>query len=165
METPKWLGKINFSPIIRLESGRPFNVSIGGADRNLDDVGNDRSNFTGNLSDIVNATPGNPLPQSLIDQFVLAPIGTPGNLPRNAGRGPALFTFDANFSKRFKLTDRFKLQFLAQFDNIFNTRVFSFGSDYIDFSDTQTATFRQNFLVPTRTLRPRQVQLGVRFDF
>ncbi len=165
METPKWLGGISFSPIIRLESGRPFNVSIGGVDRNLDDVSNDRSNFTGSLSDITNATPGNPLPQSLIDQFVLAPIGTPGNLPRNAGRGPALFTFDANFSKRFKITERFKLQLLAQFDNIFNTRVFSFGSDYIDFDDTQTATFRQNFLVPTRTLRPRQVQLGVRFDF
>lgn len=169
METPKWLGNINFSPIIRLESGRPFSISIGGVDRNLDDVGNDRSNFTGNLSDITNATPGNPFSQAFIDQFVLAPIGTSGNLPRNAGRGPALFTFDANFSKRFKLTERFKLQFLAQFDNIFNTKVFSFGSDFINFNEindpTQAEAFRQNFLVPTRTLRPRQVQLGIRFDF
>lgn len=167
--TPGWLGKINISPILRLETGRPFNISIGGIDRNLDDVGNDRSNFVGNLDEIKNATPGSPFSQNFINQFVLPPIGTPGNLPRNAGRGPALFTFDVNFSRRFKLNERMKLQFLAQFDNIFNAKVFTFGSDFINFNEinnpTQIESFRQGFLVPTRTFRPRQVRLGVRFDF
>lgn len=169
IETPSWLGKIRMSPILRLESARPFNLSIGGVDRNLDDVSNDRPNFSGNLDDIRSTTPGNPFPQSYIDQFTLAPIGTPGNLPRYAGRSTGLFVFDINFSRQFKINERNKLQFFADFDNIFNARVFSFGSDFINFNQVRTTDqiepFRQEFLVPTRTLRSRQVRLGVRFDF
>jgi hypothetical protein len=50
--------------------------------------------------------------------------------------------------------------------------VFSFGSEFIDFSSfspTASATTRQNFidnfLAPTRTMRPRQIRLGLRLDF
>jgi hypothetical protein len=61
---------------------------------------------------------------------------------------------------------------VVEFDNILNATVFSFGSEFIDFSSfspTATATTRQNFidnfLVPTRTMRPRQIRLGIRLDF
>ncbi|HEX8289548.1 MAG TPA: TonB-dependent receptor, partial [Pyrinomonadaceae bacterium] len=88
-ETPNLLGKLRFSPILRIASGNPFNLSSGGVDRNLDDVSNDRPNFNGNLEDIRFRNPGDPFPEALLNSLSLAPIGSPGDLPRNAGRGPA----------------------------------------------------------------------------
>ena len=49
---PKWLGGFRMSPLLRIESSSPFNVSVGGSDRNLDDVGTDRPNFSGDTNDI-----------------------------------------------------------------------------------------------------------------
>src|SRR6185369_3164364 len=40
---------LQLSPIWRVASGAPFNISIGGVDRNLDDVSNDRPNYSGDL--------------------------------------------------------------------------------------------------------------------
>ena len=65
-----------------------------------------------------------------------------------------------------------RLRPVVEFDNLLNTTVFSFGSEFIDFdglAPTATPAQRQallnSFLVTTRTLRPRQVRVGVRFDF
>jgi hypothetical protein len=59
-----------------------------------------------------------------------------------------------------------------QFDNVLNSAVFSYGSEFINFTGlsatatpTQTATFQNGFLVPTRTYRQRQIRVGIRFDF
>ena len=40
---------LQLSPIWRVASGAPFNISLGGVDRNLDDVSNDRPNYSGDL--------------------------------------------------------------------------------------------------------------------
>jgi len=65
-----------------------------------------------------------------------------------------------------------RLRPVVEFDNVLNKTVYSFGSEFINFtalSPTATAEQRQafldSFLVATRTLRPRQVRLGIRFDF
>jgi hypothetical protein len=164
-ETPNWLGKLRFSPLLRIASGNPFNLSIGGFDRNLDDVSNDRPNFTGNFEDIRFRNPGDPYPQSLVNAISLAPIGSPGKLPRNAGRGPAQFIFDLNVSREFRFTQRFRLRPIIEFDNILNARIFTFSSDFINFDNVGTVAFQETFLVPQRTLRQRQIRLGLRFDF
>ncbi|MCA1609010.1 MAG: hypothetical protein LC730_06090, partial [Acidobacteria bacterium] len=164
-ESPGWLGKLRFSPILRIASGNSFNLSAGGIDRNLDDVNNDRPNFSGDLGLISFRNPGDPLPTELISGLSLPPIGSPGNLPRNSGRGPAQFIFDLNLTREFRFTERFRLRPSIEFDNIFNARVFTFASDFINFENIGTAAFAQNFLVPQRTLRPRQIRLGIRFDF
>src|SRR6185369_3971725 len=75
---------LQLSPIWRVASGAPFNISIGGVDRNLDDVSNDRPNYSGG-------------------KFSVPPIGQSGNLPRNAGRGPKLFVFDLNVTREVHL--------------------------------------------------------------
>lgn len=158
-DTPYWLGKLRFSPLFRAGSSAPFNIGIGGSDRNLDDLGTDRPNFTGDLSDIVWRKPGSPFPQALFDRFSLAPIGSRGgNLPRNAGRGPAFYTFDLNVTREFKLGERMKLRPVVEFNNILNAAVFNFGAAFIDYTAT-------NFLTPQRTFRQRQIRLGLRFDF
>jgi hypothetical protein len=119
------------SPIWRVASGAPFNISIGGVDRNLDDVSNDRPNYSGDLRSLS-----------------VPPIGQSGNLPRNAGRGPGLFVFDLNVTREIHL-GRVVVRPSVEFDNVLNKTVFSFGSEFIESP------------VPTRTMRPRQIRIGV----
>jgi len=172
-DTPRLLGRLRFSPVLRLASGAPFNLSIGGADRNLDDVGNDRPTFTGDVNLLRWRERGMPLDPALLNLFALPTIGGgPGNLPRNAGHGPGQFFLDLNITREFRLSERMRLRPTIEFDNVLNKTVFSFGSEFINFNtfaptatDAQRQNFLDTFLVATRTLRPRQVRLGLRFDF
>jgi hypothetical protein len=122
------------SPVWRIASGAPFNISLGGVDRNLDDVSNDRPNYAGDLG------------------FSVPPIGQVGNLPRNAGRGPGLFVFDLNVTREIRLK-RLVLRPSVEFDNVLNKTVFSFGSEFIDSS-----------MVPKRTMRPREIRVGLKIS-
>jgi len=171
-DTPRSVGSIRFAPILRVASGSPFNIGLGGDDRNLDDVGNDRPNFSGDVRKLHWRETEQPFDQSVLNQFTQPTIGQSGNLPRNAGTGPGQFIFDLNVSRDFKIGDHIKVRPVIEFDNVLNKTVFSFGSEFIDFgafSPTATAISRQNFLdtflVPSRTLRSRQIRLGVRVDF
>ncbi len=167
-EVPRWAGKLRFSPLVRYGSSAPFNLGIGGSDRNLDDSGTDRPNFSGNLNDFRFRNPGSPIPDALISQFSLQPIGSKsGNLPRNSGIGPSFYTFDLNVTREFRLGERRRLRPVVQFDNILNAAVFAYGAGFIDFNGLTVSNqaARENFLVPRRTYRQRQLRLGVRFDF
>ncbi|MCY7347473.1 MAG: TonB-dependent receptor [Pyrinomonadaceae bacterium] len=170
-ETPSWLGGLAFSPLLRLGSSSPFNIGNGtGAanDRNLDEVSTDRPNFSGNLNDLRFRNRGTTFPQSVFNQFTFAPIGSSGNLPRNAGTGPKLFLFDMNVSRTFRFTERLRLRPNIEIGNVFNSTVFTFGSEFLNFNPTNTEqrlSFEENFLVPQRTSRPRTIRLGIRFDF
>ena len=171
LDTPKFLGRLRFSPVLRISSGAPFNIGTG-ADRNLDDVSNDRPNFAGDINSLKWREPGQPLDPSILNQFTLPTIGQVGNLPRNAAIGPGQFILDLNVTRDFKVSDRVRLRPTIEFDNVLNKTVFSFGSEFIDFNafgPTSSAATRQafidSFLVPTRTLRPRQIRVGIRLDF
>jgi hypothetical protein len=165
-------GAVQLSPVWRVSSGSPFNISIGGTDRNLDDVGNDRPNFSGDRRLIRWRKVGTRIDPSFIDSFSTPMIGQSGNLPRNVGVGPGQFLFDLSLTREFQLGERIKLRPLIEFDNVLNKTVFSFGSEFIDFnalSPTATAEQRQafvdSFLVATRTMRPRQIRVGLRLEF
>jgi hypothetical protein len=121
---------LQLSPIFRLASGAPFNISLGGMDRNLDDVSNDRPNL----------------------DFTVPSIGQSGTLPRNFGRGPRLFVFDLNVTREIRVGS-VVLRPSVEFDNVLNKTVFSFGSEFINSAD-----------VPKRTMRPRQIRVGVRIS-
>ena len=171
-DMPKILGSLRLSPLFRFGTGAPFNISAGGIDRNLDDVSNDRPNFSGDVSSLNFRKYGTPFPDALAAQFSLAPIGSPGgNLPRNAGNGPRQYIFDLNVSRQFKFGERFTLRPQIEFDNVLNMTVYSFGSNFINFdllnsTNAQTVqNARDIFLSATRTYRPRQIRLGIRFDF
>jgi hypothetical protein len=163
---------LRIATILRVATGAPFNLSLGGADRNLDDVSNDRPVFNGDLRLIRSRRPGEPLSPELASAFSLPVIGRTGNLPRNAGRGPALFTFDLNLTREFRFNERLRLRPIIEFDNVLNKTVHTFGAEFINFtalrptaSAEQRQAFLDSFLVPTRTLRPRSVRVGLRFDF
>jgi hypothetical protein len=143
---------LQLSPIWRVASGAPFNISLGGVDRNLDDVSNDRPNYSGDLRLLRWRKPGESLDARVVQAFSVPQIGRSGNLPRNAGRGPGQFVLDLNVSRQIR-----RARLSVEFDNVLNKTVFSFGSEFINFDDS--------FLVPQRTMRPRQVRLGLKFDF
>jgi hypothetical protein len=148
---------LQLAPIWRVASGAPFNISLGGVDRNLDDVSNDRPNYSGDLRLLRWRAPGSPLEALVTESFSVPPIGQVGNLPRNAGHGPGLFVFDLNVTREIRLSERVFVRPSVEFDNVLNKTVFSFGSEFIDIGDS--------FLVPKRTLRPRQVRIGLKIDF
>lgn len=168
----RYLGGLQLSPIWRVASGAPFNISLGGTDRNLDDVSNDRPNFAGDTRLLRWRRTGQTLDPSLVASFATPTIGQSGNLPRNAGIGPGLFVFDLNLTRDFHLSDRVRLRPVVEFDNVLNKTVFSFGSEFINFNalsptatEEQRNAFLSSFLLATRTMRPRQIRVGVKVDF
>lgn len=173
LDAPRRLGGLRLSTVMRLTSGAPFNVSLGGDDRNLDDVGNDRPSFSGDLKLIRWRAPDSvAIDPSLLTAFSLPTIGRTGDLPRNAGQGPALFTLDLNLTREFRLSEHARLRPVVEIDNALNKTVFTFGAEFINFSalkpdatPAQRQALLDSFLTPTRTLRPRSIRVGVRFDF
>jgi hypothetical protein len=125
------LGQLRLSTVLRLASGAPFNLGLGGADRNLDDVGNDRPNLQRRYQFAQMASTGEPFDASILNQFALPAIGQTGNLPRNAGLGPGQFIFDLNIGREFKINERVRLRPTVEIDNVLNATVFSFGSEFI----------------------------------
>jgi hypothetical protein len=171
-ELPNFLGSIQLAPVWRVASGAPFNISIGGVDRSLDDVGNDRPNFNGDRRLLHWRGPGQVFDSSVVASFSLPPIGQTGNLPRNAGTGPGLFVFDLNVTREFQIGERVRIRPLIEFDNVLNKTVFSFGAEFVNFnalsptsSNEQRQAFLESFLLATRTMRPRQIRLGIRIEF
>jgi len=151
---PRVLGAMQLSPIWRVASEAPFNISLGGIDRNLDDVSNDRPNYAGDLRLLRWRKAGKAIDPSVVQGFSVPQIGQVGNLPRNAGRGPGQFVFDLNVTREIG-----PVRLSVEFDNVLNKTVFSFGSEFINFNASEY------FLVATRTMRPRQIRLGLRMDF
>ncbi len=169
---PRYLGGLHFSPLLRISSGAPFNISSGGTDRNLDDVGNDRPNFYGDTSLLRWRAPGQMMDSAILAAFALPTIGQSGNLPRNAGSGPGFVLLDMNVTREFRISEGVRLRPIIEFDNILNKTVFSFGTEFINFSalspaasQEQRQAFLDSFLVPTHTLRQRQIRLGLRLEF
>ncbi|MGH9915870.1 MAG: hypothetical protein ACRD63_11360, partial [Pyrinomonadaceae bacterium] len=162
-DMPRWFGGLRFAPILRVASGAPFNIGLGGAvsdDRNLDDITNDRPIFTGDPAILRSREPDQtPIDPAIFNAFALPTIGQTGNLLRNAGIGPRLFLFDLNVVREFRIGERIRLRPVLEFDNVLNKRVFSFGAEFIDFESTD------GFLIPTRTRRPRELRIGIRIDF
>jgi hypothetical protein len=172
LDAPRKLGAVRFATILRIASGAPFNLSLGGADRNLDDVSNDRPGFNGDLRLIRSRRPGEALDAELAAAFSLPVIGRIGNLPRNAGRGPAFYTFDLNLTREFRFGERLRLRPAIEIDNPLNLNVHTFGAEFINFNALrptanaqQRQAFLDSFLIPTHTLRPRSMRVGLRFDF
>jgi hypothetical protein len=158
---PAWFARLNLSGTFNYGSSSPFSVGVRGADRNLDDVNNDRPNFSGNLDRIAWRRPGDPLDQALSDAFSLPTIGSSGNLPRNAGRGPGVYTLNLRLSREFALGDRSRAEIQIESFNPLNETVFNFGSEFIDFGPAGLG----DFLVPRRIVKPRTMRIGLKFVF
>jgi hypothetical protein len=80
-----------------------------------------------------------------------------GNAPRNAARGPALFTLDMGLHKSLPLAGRSRVEFRIEAFNVLNKT--NFGAPNGNRSATNFGT------ITGLATPPRQLQLGVKFDF
>jgi hypothetical protein len=84
------------------------------------------------------------------------PVNRPGTLPRNAFRGPDWARMDFRLSKVVPLGGKRRVEVLAEAFNAFNRTNFNSYT-----SSIQSSLFGYSQSADT----PRQVQLGLRFDF
>jgi len=150
-----WLKQIiggwQWNGIITAQDGFPFTPMIGSnnsgtGDTNVTDVPNWNPNFTG------------PVVTGRVDHwfdphaFTLPIPGTFGNVSRGVFRGPGLTNIDTSLFKRFRLSERFNLQFRAEAFNLLNHSNFFYpnpvvfqGSSYSDTAGqiTSAANSRQ----------------------
>ncbi|RMG51483.1 MAG: TonB-dependent receptor [Acidobacteria bacterium] len=159
---PPFLGALHISSILRLSSGRPFNISTNGQDRNLSDVPNDRPHFRGR-GPIRFVHPGDASTSAAWARlFVFSTVGTNGTLGRNAGRGPGIHRLDMRISRTFRVRERVTVRPWIDIDNVTNTTNFLMNG-FIGPLDTR---FRESvFLQPRASRKPRTMDLGVRIEF
>ena len=117
----RFLGGWQFNQNTIIQGGLPFNVTYrdGGVER---DTGPGRPNLIGDASgpqtrtQWFNATPIGATGSA----FSRPAVGTFGDLPRNALRGPGYWRTDASLFKRFRFLEDKQIEFRAEAVNIFN---------------------------------------------
>jgi len=95
----------------------------------------------------------------------------PVGIPRNAGKTPPQYNVDLRYSRFFKFTERFRLEFFSEFQNIFNINSILGYSD-VTISNVNPITGELTSALPDFRARnqsisqeSRQVQLGLKFVF
>lgn len=172
----RWLGGWSTNGIIEMSTGTPFSI-VGGtstADYNHDGYATDRLPYGGTGSirhTIQSGSPANGY-FNKADWYVNAagkfvPPSCPSNINngqwceigagRNSLYGPGAFNVDFGILKAFKVYDRSKLTFAANFFNLFNRT--NFGNP------VSSAASLTNFGKSTADAGGRQTQLSLRFDF
>jgi hypothetical protein len=59
------------------------------------------------------------------------------------------------------LNEHHGIEFLIEAFNPFNSTLFNFGAEFVNFNPASLG----NFLVPQRTVKPRTLRIGARIDF
>ena len=90
-------------------------------------------------------------------------VGYFGNLGYNTVTAPGLATFDFSLNKNFRLTEEKRLQFRAEFFNLFNRVNFALP-DSTPFLSTGARDIQAGKITETRTTA-RQIQFGLKFIF
>lgn len=150
------LGGWATSGIWNWQVGFPLSITSG-EDRALSGIGNDLADLVGDPF----LSPNRPR-AALIDRyfntgaFTAAALGTFGNAGRNILRGPGTFQVDFSASKNFQLTERFRLQYRAEFFNFFNTPLLNNPSSSV--SDSRFGRI-------TSARDPRIIQMALKLYF
>ena len=161
----------------RFDLGRALNVALGGWDTNLIFTAQTGLPFTPVLQTSVSNAGGsrpdrltsgelaNPDPFLWFDPSFNSPTAawavpaqyTFGNSGRNILRGPGRLNFDWSMFKDFVASERWRLQFRAEFFNLFNSPQFDLPNASIGnpAAGRITATIGPN----------RQIQMGLRLSF
>jgi hypothetical protein len=141
------------------QSGFPFSV-FSGMDNSFSGVGNDRADFTGaSLSQVrLGGLSHAQEIQKFFDTSRFAPnvVGTFGNSGKNILRGPRFFSTDLGLIKETNITEQVKVQFRAEFFNVFNN---------VNFGNPGTTFGTPGFGRITSASDPRILQLCVKLIF
>lgn len=111
----------SISPIVKLRSGRPFTITNGGVDANLDGVTNDRASLTGISPFLANPTAAQFFnTAAFAHNPVVVGVATNGTSPRNFLYGPGFRVVDLALSRDFKFGERYTLRLRGEGTNVFN---------------------------------------------
>jgi hypothetical protein len=170
--TNRLLSGWEIAPLIHVSSGQPLNVTVG-KDNSLTGLGNDRPNLA--LADTRATNPicnngSTPCVQFLNPAaFTANPLGTFGNLGRNAVRGPGSVNFDAAISRQFKFKERYSLQVRMDAFNVFNHTNFagaiSPAGTVTGYSTLSTSMASSTFGRVSSAFDPRILQFSMKFRF
>jgi hypothetical protein len=94
--------------------------------------------------------------------FLVPTAGTYGNLGRGTYNGPGLAEVDMSVFKNTSLSERFKLQFRAEFFNLLNRANLGTPNATV-FSGTSVSASAG--LITTLATTPRQIQFGLKLSF
>ncbi len=154
------------APIVSLYTGQPFTVTTG-SDVSLTGESTDRPNVVNGLS--------NPFPHTTSEWFNPAlfaggcnnavyasnpdcvPLGTFGSAARDIFHGPGTIQWDMSASRIFRFSERFRLQYKAEFFNIMNHANWNAPTSNL----STTATFGE----VTTFGSPRLIQMSLKMIF
>ena len=161
MKSPlKWLvGGWQTTGIATLETGRPFNITLPFDNANIGARGSfQRPNLVGNpYPDGWTKTYGPAGRYFNPDAFAAAPQFQFGNLGRNVLRGPGFKNFDIGLFKNFNIRERIRIQYRAEFFNLFNM---------VNFSNPGGSFGTPNFGRSTGTQnQQRSIQMGLKLYY
>ena len=163
----------SLAPLIHASSGQPLLITSG-KDNSLTGLGNDRPDQMLTNTSAINPTcSSSAICVQFINPaaFIQNPIGTYGNVGRNALRGPGNFSFDLALSRNFRLTERLTLQARGEAFNILNHTNFvgafapagqEAGASYGTLSTNLSAS---NFGQVTGAYDPRILQFAMKLVF
>ena len=159
------IGGWQLNGILTLGSGLPFTVtapdeSATGANHAsyANCVGNASQGTTTNPSQLV----GNNAPGFYLNPaaFAIPALGTFGNCAPRAFHGPGLENLDASLFKTFAVTERWKVEFRAEFFNAINHA--NFSNPNASYTTSSLGSFGKIF---NTTNDPRQIQFALKLYF
>jgi hypothetical protein len=171
------LSNWQLSPLIHASSGQPLLLNYGGAAAGTDfsrtGLGNDRPN---QLLPNAYATSQNCGTSAICVQFLnpaafstSIPVGTYGDVGRNAIRGPGSFNFDLALVRQFRISERFSLQVRAEAFNVLNHTNFvgaiSPAGLIAAFTTMSTNAASSTFGQPQAAFDPRILQFALKLYF
>jgi hypothetical protein len=150
------------SGIVRVWSGRPFDVVMSSDVAGIGTTQNQRPN-------VIAGTRG---PRTVAHWFNQNAFSRPanytfGNMGRNSLAGPGVNKWDLSLFKNFGLgqSERMRLQFRSEFFNAFNHPSFTTVGSSLNTTSTAVNPLLNNFGVVTGTRDARVVQLALKMSF
>jgi hypothetical protein len=95
----------------------------------------------------------------------LQPVGTDGNTGRNSLRGPNFFNTDIALLKDTKVSEQFRIQFRAEFFNIFNHENLAFPNSNVFSASGAINGSAGHITASNAGSTPRQIQFGLKLNF
>ena len=143
-------------------------VSTGNWFTITDDNGVANSDGNSQRPDLIGDPRGKPcVPNTFFNTCAFAdpPSGSFGNVSRNSVQGPGYQIWDFSVFKNFPITERTKLEFRAEFFNVFNHPNLQFAKSGPQNSINTTTFGTPQFGFLTGARDPRQVQLALKLSF
>ncbi len=164
------LGGWQYSGVVSAQTGRPFTVLSGasGVNSSGTGIGQDRANLIGNPYGPGACAAAKITTTSCVDWLNRASFqsngsGTFGNIGKGSFRLPGSYTWDMGLSKNFSFTERWKLQFRAEFFNVFNRA--NFTDDGTSLTNFQKLSSTNSFGAIQSAQDPRIGQLALKLIF